>query len=139
MLGLHQSILGTATVRKPGHCNDVAGAVWSTMALSQGVPHLGTSISSASQCYSTLRRHSTNLVERAAALNLVSTPNLALSRTIQTVKENNPRTSYVGYGSEVVAVMTSPVDAHLIAKPLSAQIWTSHPNSTDATLLVGDE
>ena len=43
------------------------------------------------------------------------------------------------HGSDVVAVMTSPVDAHLIAKPLSAQIWTCHPNSTDATLLVGDE
>ena len=45
----------------------------------------------------------------------------------------------VVHGSDVVAVMTSAVDAHLIAKPLSAQIWTCHPNSTDATLLVGDE
>ena len=42
------------------------------------------------------------------------------------------------HGSEVVAVMTSPVDAHLIAKGLSAQIWTCQPNSTDATLLVGE-
>ena len=45
----------------------------------------------------------------------------------------------VVHGSDVVAVMTSPVDAHLIAKPLSAQIWTCRPNSADATLLVGDE
>ena len=43
------------------------------------------------------------------------------------------------HGSDVVAVMTSPVDAHLIAKPLGAQIWTCQPNSTDATLLVGGE
>ena len=42
------------------------------------------------------------------------------------------------HGSEVVAVMTSPVDAHLIAKGLSAQIWTCQPNSTDATLLVAE-
>ena len=41
----------------------------------------------------------------------------------------------VMHGSEVVGVMTSPVDAHLIAKPLGAQIWTCQPNSTDATLL----
>ena len=30
------------------------------------------------------------------------------------------------------------LDAHLIAKGLSAQIWTCQPNSTDATLLVGE-
>ena len=42
----------------------------------------------------------------------------------------------VMHGSDVVGVMTSPVDAHLIAKPLGAQIWTCQPNSTDATLLV---
>ena len=39
------------------------------------------------------------------------------------------------HGSEVVGVMTSPVDAALIAKPLQAQVWTCQPNSTDATLL----
>ena len=39
------------------------------------------------------------------------------------------------HGSELVGVMTSPVDAALIAKPLQAQIWTCQPNSTDATLL----
>ena len=39
------------------------------------------------------------------------------------------------HGSEVVGVMTSPVDAALIAKPLQADIWTCHPNSTDATLV----
>ena len=39
------------------------------------------------------------------------------------------------HGSEVVGVMSSPVDAHLIAKPLQAQVWTCQPNSTDATLL----
>jgi hypothetical protein len=43
------------------------------------------------------------------------------------------------HGSEVVAAMTSPVDAHLIAKPLSAQIWVCQPNSCNASLLVGDE
>ena len=42
------------------------------------------------------------------------------------------------HGSDVVGVMTSPVDAHLIAKPLGAQIWTCQPNSTDATLLVAE-
>ena len=36
------------------------------------------------------------------------------------------------HGSEVVAVMTSPVDAALVAKPLQAQIWTCQPNSCDA-------
>ena len=40
------------------------------------------------------------------------------------------------HGAEVVGVMTSAVDAHLIAKPLQADIWTCHPNSTDAKLLV---
>ena len=39
------------------------------------------------------------------------------------------------HGSEVVGVMTSPVDAALIAKPLQAQVWTCQPNSCDATLL----
>jgi hypothetical protein len=39
------------------------------------------------------------------------------------------------HGSEVVGVMTSPVDAALIAKPLQAEIYTCQPNSTDATLL----
>ena len=39
------------------------------------------------------------------------------------------------HGSDVVGVMTSPVDAALIAKPLQAQVWTCQPNSTDATLL----
>ena len=39
------------------------------------------------------------------------------------------------HGSEVVGVMTSPVDAALIAKPLQAQVWTCRPNSCDATLL----
>ena len=39
------------------------------------------------------------------------------------------------HGSDVVGVMTSPVDAALIAKPLQAQIWTCQPNSCDATLL----
>ena len=38
-------------------------------------------------------------------------------------------------GSELVGVMTSPVDAALIAKPLQAQVWTCQPNSTDATLV----
>ena len=41
----------------------------------------------------------------------------------------------VVHGSEVVGVMTSPVDAELIAKPLQAQVWTCQPNSTDATLV----
>ena len=39
------------------------------------------------------------------------------------------------HGSELVGVMSSPVDAHLIAKPLQAQVWTCQPNSTDATLM----
>ena len=39
------------------------------------------------------------------------------------------------HGAQVVGVMTSPVDAALIAKSLQAQIWTCQPNSTDATLL----
>lgn len=39
------------------------------------------------------------------------------------------------HGSEVVGVMSSPVDAHLIAKPLQAQVWTCRANSTDATLM----
>jgi hypothetical protein len=39
------------------------------------------------------------------------------------------------HGSEVVAVMTSPVDAALIAKPLAAQIWICQPNSCDAEVL----
>ena len=42
----------------------------------------------------------------------------------------------VMHGADVVGVMTSAVDAHLIAKPLGAQIWTCQPNSADATLLV---
>ena len=45
----------------------------------------------------------------------------------------------VVHGCEIVAVMTSRVDAHLIAKPLSAKIWTCQPNSTDASLLVEGE
>ena len=40
------------------------------------------------------------------------------------------------HGSELVGVMSSPVDAHLIAKPLQAQVWTCQPNSTDATLAI---
>ena len=39
------------------------------------------------------------------------------------------------HGSELVGVMTSPVDAALIAKPLQAQVWTCQINSTDATLM----
>ena len=39
------------------------------------------------------------------------------------------------HGAQVVGVMTSPVDAALIAKPLQAQVWTCQPNSTDATLV----
>ena len=45
----------------------------------------------------------------------------------------------VVHGSEIVAVMTSRVDAYLIAKPLSAQIWICQPNSSEASLLVGDD
>ena len=39
------------------------------------------------------------------------------------------------HGSQLVGVMSSPVDAHIIANPLQGQIWTCQPNSTDATLL----
>ena len=34
------------------------------------------------------------------------------------------------HGSELVGVMTSPVDAALIAKPLQAQVWSCQPNNT---------
>ena len=39
------------------------------------------------------------------------------------------------HGSEVVGVMTSAVDAALIAKPIQGQIWLCQPNSCDAKLL----
>ena len=39
------------------------------------------------------------------------------------------------HGSDVVGVMTSAVDAALIAKPLQAQIWICQPNSCEATML----
>ena len=36
------------------------------------------------------------------------------------------------HGTDVVAVLSSAIDAHLIAKPLGAQIWMCKPNSSDA-------
>ena len=51
-------------------------------------------------------------------------------------KINEAMLYIVLHGSELVGVMTSAVDAHLISKPLQAQIWTCRANSTDATLLV---
>ena len=50
-------------------------------------------------------------------------------------KINEAMLYIVLHGSELVGVMSSPVDAHLIAKPLQAQVWTCQPNSTDATLV----
>ena len=47
-------------------------------------------------------------------------------------KKLHPMLYIVLHGSEVVGVMTSPVDAALVAKPLQAQIWTCQPNSCDA-------
>ena len=51
-------------------------------------------------------------------------------------KINRDMLYIVLHGSELVGVMTSPVDAAIIAKPLQADIWTCQPNSTDATLQV---